>query len=386
MEMIFNKFDKDRNNLLDKSELRLLLQAYSSAHHINIEDAVKFILDVADDNTDGVIEKKELLHGLQAWHAFNNMPAEVNRAMKNAGISYEGSPLPSSEDTRLLLRNLNGFIDADPQEIAIVRSAALAVGGTEERVTLEQMRMAISVWYTNVERKSTNSRAMMEFSFNGWAQCMTVHTRRLMQQLPSTGVTLGMVSVEDLEAPLQEEETKKRGSPEQVDNILPFVDNKCNETVGAILWLILFILPGIFMVHVAEDYPTLPECQHDLSLLLVWKGYLTLAVGFGGLMYQIVYDGQFRTFCLVVGLTSLVVSLMQEIVGVAYVLFSTPEKCGSYLWNVNALFFVWSLCWGPCLGCLCLCSCGTYFYSQELQYVSSTESSLSPAGRGRFRE
>mmetsp|Transcript_109971 Transcript_109971/g.173254 ORF Transcript_109971/g.173254 Transcript_109971/m.173254 type:complete len:664 (+) Transcript_109971:73-2064(+) len=368
MELIFGKFDLNKNGVLDQSELRKLLQAQASAVHINIDDAVRFVLVVADDNEDGGISKSELSHGLQAWHAFQSMPAEVNRAMKNAGISPDGSRMPTMEELRSLLRDLNGFIEPTLEEVTTVRRVVIAVGGSDDRVTTEQMRMAISVWYTNVERKATTFNSKMQYSLNGWAQSAGLHLRRLIQQLPSTGVTLGIVSVDDLEASLQEEE-RKHDARDSANQYMPFQENKCSETLGAILWLAIFILPGIFMIHVAEDYPSLPDCEHDLSYLLEWKGYLSLAIGFGGLMYQIVYDGQFRSFCLVVGLTSIVVLMMQEIVGLGYVLFSTPEKCGNYLWNVNAFYFVWSVIWGPCLGCLCICSCFGYFNYQEYQAV-----------------
>lgn len=68
------------------------------------------------------------------------------------------------------------------------------------------------------------------------------------------------------------------------------------------------------------------------------------------------HDGDFRVILKGGGLLAAVILIIQNFVGFGFVINSSPEKCGTYLAQVNQLTFVWSIFWFPALLCCCTCS------------------------------
>merc|ERR1719263_2698597 len=107
-----------------------------------------------------------------------------------------------------------------------------------------------------------------------------------------------------------EDEEDPEGLNEETGN------NFCCELVfmPLAIWLVVFILPGLYMVHVAGWYPTPPLCEHDLAMLLEFKGYMCMVTGFCGLIFTIVYEGHFRSLMQVAGMVGMVVVVIENLV------------------------------------------------------------------------
>lgn len=395
VELIFHRFDADQSNQLEQKEFRALLTAFIGRKAGNLrDDEYRFVMAVADKDRNECISKRELLYGLQAWYAFNFMPIEVNSALKKYRISPEGCRMPSQEVLRGLLVDLNGFIDVDPEEINVVRRAALALGATEERVTMEQLRRAVAVWYINIERSHTNTRRLIEHSVSRLGVSIVSQSSRFLKKIPK------LVGGDDLEqGPMDRPAPPPGSGPGQA---LMRGDDDDFRTSGQeenhqfccglvfaplIAWLLVWILPGLYMVHVAGWFPTPPACEHDLAWLITLKGFLCMFTGFSGLLYHVVHDGQFRTALQIGGFVAVVIFLIQNFVGFGLVINSNPAKCGGYLFNANQFFFVWSIFWFPFFWCtLCGCHLGANVLFDYLAILNkelalgTSANSMAPAG------
>lgn len=355
VEAIFAAYDDDRSLSLDRKELRKLLKAFIDRKGPIKDDELKFVMAIADKDRDDCISKREILFGLQAWYAFTALPAEVNAALKKYRITADGCRMPSPDELRSLLADLNGFIDVDLDEASSVRRAAIAVGASENRVTSEQMRKAIATWYIHIERVETGNYELATHAVSRMGGSLHRQSFKFFK-------SVGMVKGQDIEQGTQpmlqgeSDEDLDMGGQDFVD----FHFGAIGTWAPLLGWLVVFVLPGLYMVHVAGWYPTPAQCEHDLAYLVQTKGYLCMLMGFSGLFNNVLRESRcperWANGVQLAGLAALVIFIIQDLAGIALVLNSSPSKCGSHLSNVSQLFFVWSLFWFPCLLCCC---CGS---------------------------
>jgi hypothetical protein len=393
VEMIFNEFDLDHNGQLDQKEFRLLLKSFIGRKSGNVtESEYRFVMAVADKDHDQCISKKEVLYGLQAWYAFNYMPIEVNLVLKKYRVSPDGVKMPSIEMLRDLLSDLNGFVDVDIEEVNVVRRIACTLGATDDKVTSEKLRRAIAVWYIHIERVATDHGRLVEHSAAKLGTAVVHHTTRLLKTMPT------LVMGPDLEAGRVGDEGNINRLPSVTEGTPgePLIEAQAMKAAAAesdaddicggwvftplFLWLVTWILPGLYMVHVGGWYPTPVACEHDLAFLIQSKGFLAMTFGFCGLLWRIVYPGHFRQALLVVGALSVVIFIIQDIVGIGLVLSSSPEKCGASLYTVNQFFYVWSFFWFPCFWACCGACCLGFNFLAHFNNIMLLEGNLRPMG------
>ena len=94
---MFAQFDLDENGKLDRRELRKALQSSEdnrptrAVHNIVVElrvmnSDIESILDDADANNDGCIERSEMLPALAAWSMLADMKIEKRKSAASCAL------------------------------------------------------------------------------------------------------------------------------------------------------------------------------------------------------------------------------------------------------------------------------------------------------------
>lgn len=301
---IIRKYDTNRSKALDCGELRDLLQDLVGGRPTR-ENELNFIMQVADKSHDQCISQEEVLVGIRAWYAFNNMPKSVGHAFSKH--STGGGPMPSIEVLKDCLLTLNEHQPVKIDEAAFVRRMAFSVGGSEEHVTVEQMRQAVAVWYLHIERGNTGHAALLGKS------AIDTHSKVILRARLSD-VFQGECKHTDRETLI----------------------------IGATM-LFLVVVPTLEIL-MASKFPTTRKCQHPhLSSLLHSTGVLGLLLALGVWSATLATHLKLRSIkiCLWVFVATLSAILaVCTAAGASKVLWSSSASCGFTLWHFAHLVWI----------------------------------------------
>jgi len=303
---ILEKYDKDSNGLLNVGELKVLLQDYSEGELVSQAD-VDYIMRVADVDHDNGISKGELLHGLKAWYALKNLPKAVDLALQERSLS-EGA-LPTMEAMRELLQEVNESQPVALEEAEQVRSAALALGATEELATADQLRGAVADWYLQIEREDS---------------------------------TAGQLGKKSVQSSVRRLSALAKGEFEVTTHTM--------VAGGVLLALVGILLPVLeILVAQGQDVHMTLYCEHpDMYATLRTTGCLTLGLSTSVVVACVaaVLDVNLvkMLFGGLAGILLIVISTM-EVYGILHVSSSTSARCGLGLWTTcYFVYCVFPLC------------------------------------------
>lgn len=302
---LIDKYDANKNKVLDTTELRPLLTDYASA---KVKDAdIRYIMMIADANRDDNISQEEVLFALSAWFAFNEMGQSVGAAFKKHKVGYD-RPLPPVQDMHDFLETLNDQQPVTMEEATYVREVALALGATESKSTYEQMRRAVAAWYLNIERGSTSK------------------------------TQLGVQALHDAKDKLQTDYTFMKGDFH--------LRNPDTQRLIVVL-VIVFLLFPICNMKLSDWFPTGYTCEHPhLSILLWWMGLVmlllgvTIAFAMGAHSWSFLSEVPYIVLgsrCAVGMMT--VIAIMLELFGASHVMSCSAQRCGFVIWSVSQFTF-----------------------------------------------
>merc|ERR1719262_1532370 len=101
--MVFDQYDKAKNNKLDASELKTLLRDYSTEPVS--DDEVTFVLRMADVKKTGAIERDELAGAMKVWSTYRESGPMIDETFEKYDTDKSGKL--DKEQLRKLLSDLN---------------------------------------------------------------------------------------------------------------------------------------------------------------------------------------------------------------------------------------------------------------------------------------
>jgi len=282
-------------------ELRHLLRDYNN--DLPVKDSeLKFIQRVADKDSDGCISQNEVLFAVSAWNAFNYMPKSAGAAFKKYQVGY--GPLPSTDELRNFLEVLNDSQPVDLEEAIFVRRTAMSLGAQEQQATYEQMRKAVAVWYSHIERGQTSKSQLRN------------------------------LAMADMKQNIEEDVTLLKGE---------FSLRSRSTRIMIVIVIIVFILVPISNIWLADNNHATYQCEHPhLDGILWWSGVMMMVFGVSILLTICVHQREEQTLKTVIraicGITAVIVAMI-EVFGVTHVMSSSMMRCGFLLWTSSQMTF-----------------------------------------------
>eukprot|EP00429_Kryptoperidinium_foliaceum_P109569 CAMPEP_0176300666 /NCGR_PEP_ID=MMETSP0121_2-20121125/60443_1 /TAXON_ID=160619 /ORGANISM="Kryptoperidinium foliaceum, Strain CCMP 1326" /LENGTH=273 /DNA_ID=CAMNT_0017642069 /DNA_START=23 /DNA_END=844 /DNA_ORIENTATION=- len=99
------------------------------------------------------------------------MPRSVGPVL----ASLSDCAMPTTETIREALLVFNGEHPVSLEEAEYVRHLALALGGSRQKVSAKQMRMAIAAWYLHIERRATSNGRLARHAVSGTADRVCIY-------------------------------------------------------------------------------------------------------------------------------------------------------------------------------------------------------------------
>lgn len=322
---VMRKYDKDGSGVLEVDELEQLLRDYNENQDVSEED-LEYIMRVSDFDRDETISKHELLFGLRTWYAYQQMPKTVGLAFTKHKI-HDG-PMPSAQAIGEFLATVNESQPVSEAEVRYVQRVALALGASEETVTVAQMRRAVAVWYLHIKRPET------------------------------TALDLAKKSLRDVKQKLF---NVKEHAIKAYQGEVDYTSASSLAFIGVILFIT--IVHPILDMLIASGFPNADTCEHpQLDDRLWWTGLTTLCTTLAAVACVLVgTSDQINSVVKYVSyglLTAFVVALITlQLVGFVCARSSTIARCGLVLWSfcnftyvVMPVLSVFTVCCGiPCL-------------------------------------
>mmetsp|Transcript_3652 Transcript_3652/g.10027 ORF Transcript_3652/g.10027 Transcript_3652/m.10027 type:complete len:781 (-) Transcript_3652:104-2446(-) len=298
---LMRKYDKDSSGVLEADELQQLLSDCNGHKPVSPED-LEYVLRVSDLDRDECISKDEVLYGVRVWYAFSHMPKAVGEAFTKHNV-HDGPMLPL-ESMAEFLATLNESQPVTDEEVAYVRTVGMALGGSEEHVTVGQMRRAVATWYLHIKRPETSRSDLMRKSFSD-----------LQHKLANV------------------KEHARRAYHGEID----YHSTSSLAFVGTAVFIVL--VQPLLELLVASGFPSTHTCEYpELSTKLWWTGIVTLsvAVGAAGCGFAAVSEKLSLLAKKIVYVAFALLSTLfmtMECFGLMYSLSSTVTRCGLVLWT-----------------------------------------------------
>jgi len=328
---IMGQYDTDEDCKLEHDEFLMLLQDYDHwAQHINSQE-VDMVLALADLDHDDCIEPNEVLYALKVWFAYIQMPRSVGPVL----ATISDGPLPAEDTIREALLLLNEEHPVSDEEAAYVRHLALALGGSEPRVTARQMRMAISAWYLHIERKQSGHRQLAKNAMTGTQAKICENN------------------------PLQK-----------------FCRGHCDPmTLAALgLFFVVWVLIPVLAIWVGEGADTggYPCERPMLSQAIKLTGWLALLQGAAGLLltgsWECTALQMFRMAALVFFASITMGLVIMWLMGFWQIMTTNPSRCGFVVWEFGNIIWIFvpalSVCF-ICCGMPCI-YLNEYFHDRKV--------------------
>lgn len=328
---VMGQYDTNEDCKLEEDEFLCLLQDYEHwSQHITQQE-VEMVLALADLDGDDCIEPNEVLYALRVWFAYVNMPRSVGPVL----ASLSDGVLPSLETIKEALLVLNEEQPVSPEEADYVRHLALALGGTEQRVTAKQMRMSISAWYLHIERKETARKELAK-------QAVTGAHAKICENNP----------------------------------IQKFCRGQCDPMTLASLgmFFVVWVLIPVIAIWVGEGADTggYPCERPMLSQAVKFTGWLALFQAVAGLILTGAWECKALTmFRMSSGICFAIVTVALLIVwlmGFWQIMTTNPSRCGFVVWEFGNVIWIFvpilSLCF-VCCGLPCI-YCHEYCHRKQI--------------------
>lgn len=313
---VIRNYDTDGDWKLELPELKHLLQDHNRWFKQIAPEELDMVMQIADADHDECIEPNELLYALRVWYAYANMPRSVSSVV----ASLSDASMPTAETFREALLVLNEECPVDMDEAEYVRHVALAIGGTEQRVSAKQIRMAISTWYLHVERKHTTGGELAKHAMSD------THAKILDQN------------------PLQK---CCRGERDAVTVV--------SVCMFLVVWAIIPLLS--IVVGMNSNTGEYPCYRPMLSMAVVLTGFGAMSQGIGCLLTTAAWECTSMKACrmsagMCLGLMTLFLFIFW-LIGMWQISMSTPAMCGFMIWEFGNL--IWVIVPGFVLIFLCCC-------------------------------
>lgn len=328
-------YDKDGNGNLNAGELGPLLKDFSG-EEVDEPD-IHFIMRAADKNQDEAIGVDELLYCLKVWFALKRMPASVADCLRKHMPLKQGA-MPTIREMQKLLCDLNDFKPVRIAEAAFVRQTALlTTDATETVTTRRQVRRAIAAWYLHVQRDDTHDASLVYHTVQDLHNELSVYAQSFQDTVLSTVASLSAERRFSYTHPEEMRQLQQPPPPEpaaDVNENLLFAVGLCVSVVGCCF--------GLGMILVSLGYS--PQCEHDLSSLLYWKGVMTLVLAVFVLAWLHWKDRELdfvSTRCVGSVFAALGVAFgLQGVYGMLVVSMSSAHMCGTMLFSVSWWMFI----------------------------------------------
>lgn len=143
---IFQMVDKNKDGILQKSELKELMVYINDGKYVDDQD-VDDLMVLCDKSKDGAIDKSEFLSTVMLWNAYVQTLPDMEALMNKYDADHSGK-LDATE-LKKLLTDLNDGIAVDDDEVSwVLKNADLLGDGKIGRLELEK---AIAVWFHHFE-------------------------------------------------------------------------------------------------------------------------------------------------------------------------------------------------------------------------------------------
>lgn len=348
---MMKKYDKDGNGVLDRQEMKELLQAWNDEKAPSSED-LEFVMLVADKNKDDKISLEEILYALNSWYAFRHMPHSVAQALTSMQIE-DGQPIPEKAKVKELLVKLNENIGVDDEQVGHVHNLITELCGGS-KVKSSKVRQAVATWYMNIERGETGAGQLGAYAVSatltqGWDKILGAASKTSSHADGDAGGT----AIAGKKG--------RRSFAEAIDgqDLQDALQGGGSGAAPAILGLLIvagiaFACFPLYLFYVSFAYPVEETCEHNLNSVLFWS-ILMWFISWG----LFATSGNIKAVCLCV--TSFLGFIFQ-ITGFFWSLTSDPENCGRHIFNMCNWFYVIMpfitcafLCFAPCCWFCFLC-------------------------------
>lgn len=158
IQLLFEKYDKDQNGVLQKSELKSLMEDLGrdlgggEFQTVDKQDVID-LMKMCDSNQDGVMQREEVLWAVQVWRKHVRCWPKIKLMFEQADTDHSGR-LNKTELHKLLV-SLNDGIAVNEQEVDLILKSADKLG--DGKISHLEMENMLSVWYLHVEDRQQSA-------------------------------------------------------------------------------------------------------------------------------------------------------------------------------------------------------------------------------------
>jgi len=150
LKEIFNRYDTNKTNKLDESQIRKLLTDLDTTTPPGTaptDTEVEFILTVADQDGDNCLVLEELIHAIKSWKAYTDQRVLLTETIEK--FDKSGSGRLDRPELKEYLKSLNEGNDITEEEVDWVMSETDIFG--DGSISRPELLMATAAWYSYQE-------------------------------------------------------------------------------------------------------------------------------------------------------------------------------------------------------------------------------------------
>eukprot|EP00928_Gymnodinium_smaydae_P034984 TRINITY_DN24685_c0_g3_i1.p1 TRINITY_DN24685_c0_g3~~TRINITY_DN24685_c0_g3_i1.p1 ORF type:complete len:199 (+),score=58.81 TRINITY_DN24685_c0_g3_i1:56-652(+) len=149
---IFAKYDKDSNQMLDRKELKRMMEDLNKGKSVGEED-VDHIIDVCNASKGGTINRQEVLFAVSLWEKHLALMPTLAEWMEEYDTDQSGDL--DKWQMKNFLEGLNEGKPVHDYEVEWVMRRADELG--KGKIGTWELERATTLWYFYIERRKTKS-------------------------------------------------------------------------------------------------------------------------------------------------------------------------------------------------------------------------------------